>query len=446
MYHIVRVAASLFMYMAFYQLAGTIWMRLRTRRIFFLMLALGSGFGWVFGVITSDATYIDLTLPEAFPFYSTLVNIHYPLALAFLALLASVIIPAFRPGATEQPNPRNTGVLAFAISLLLVIVYPLALVGFFAVFIVYLLVVAIKQRTITSREWRWLLWVVAPALPLLGYYVAVLTYNDIAADVWWQHNTLAPPKIWVLALSLGLPLMVALPGLYRAVRRFEPDGDQFMLVWLIVMLLLVYLPTRLQLRFAIGLMIPVAYFATRALEDYWFSHIPRRWRYRVMMVCLPIILASHLVVLFLPLRPLAVDDRPNRSGLLMERDYTSAFDWLSRRVNSNDVILAAPSTSLWVPAWTGARVVYGHPTETPDARVKRRAVLDWFDGVAVDEGCLAVLDGAISTAGPFRVHYVLVGPNERELGETGCLGYLEPVRTFNTVDVYAYAPATENTP
>ena len=46
-FHIARIGASLFMYIALYQLAAGIWMRVRTRRIFFILVAVGSGLGWL---------------------------------------------------------------------------------------------------------------------------------------------------------------------------------------------------------------------------------------------------------------------------------------------------------------------------------------------------------------------------------------------------------------
>src|SRR5215218_7010137 len=43
MFHVARVGAALFMYVALYQLGATIWTRVRARRIFFLIVVLGAG-------------------------------------------------------------------------------------------------------------------------------------------------------------------------------------------------------------------------------------------------------------------------------------------------------------------------------------------------------------------------------------------------------------------
>src|SRR5690606_34843714 len=98
-----------------------------------------------------------------------------------------------------------------------------------------------------------------------------------------------------------------------------------MLVWLVVILVFSYLPTPIQARFALGVMLPVAYFATRSTEDFWFQYMRGRWRYRLLAALVPIMIASQLVVLFAPL--LAVNSG-RAPGVLLNRDYTTAFEWL----------------------------------------------------------------------------------------------------------------------
>src|SRR5690606_22859917 len=51
-FHAVRAVAAIFMYMALYQLAATIWMRVRTRRIFFSIVAIGAGLGWLYAILS----------------------------------------------------------------------------------------------------------------------------------------------------------------------------------------------------------------------------------------------------------------------------------------------------------------------------------------------------------------------------------------------------------
>lgn len=438
MFHIGRATAALFMYMALYQLAASIWVRLRTRRLFFVLAAVGSGLSWLLIMFRQDASYLDLTLPEAFPFYSTLVNIHYPLATGCLALFAAVIITAFRPGMNAMPTTSNGGGVLFGISIVLSLIYPiaqlLALVGLCVYFALY----AYQQRRFSERLLRWLLWFAVPALPLLAYYLAVMVYNPVIRDIFRQENSVDPAAPWIFVLSFGLPLLIALPGLVRGVRRFEPYGDQFMLIWLVSAVLLIYLPTVLQQRFAIGLMIPIAYFATRSVEDVWFNYLQRRWRYRIMVAMIPLIAASHLFVLILPIRLVTAPQARADSGLLLERDYTAAFGWLKDNIASGEVVLAAPNTSLWLPGIINSRVVYGHPTMTVDPALKKRMAVEWFRAPAESPICLGLLNGEDNRMGRFRVRYVMVGPQERRLGGAACVESLDIAVNFGSVAVYSY--------
>ncbi|HEX2907473.1 MAG TPA: hypothetical protein VHO69_11465 [Phototrophicaceae bacterium] len=419
MFHAARVVASFMMYMALYQLGASIWVRLRTRRLFFLLVAVGSGLGWLFYPLFPTEIFPDLTIPEMYPLYSSLVNVHFPLTIACLALLAAVIVMAFRPGADEDPSVKNGGLLAGLLSFMVSLLYPQALLPLGAAIGIFVGVGWLRKRRVSARGLRWLLVIALPAVPMAAYYFAVVTYNPTLHEWTRQNVTLAPPPL-VLALGLGVPLALALPGIYRAVRRFEPDGDQFMLIWLVVLLVMIYLPTTIQRRFAAGMMLPVAYFATRSLEDFWFTHINQRWHYRLLAILSPVLILSYIMLLVVNLQ--------FNVGPFLNRDYAGALQWLHDRTQTSDVILAAEEVSIWVPAWAGARAVYGHPYETLDAATKEREVTAWFSGQDTD--CPALLN-------KYHVRYVIYGPLERELGQPTCLDTLRPVAQSGSVIVYA---------
>ena len=114
------------------------------------------------------------------------------------------------------------------------------------------------------------------------------------------------------------------------------------------------------------------------------------------------------------------------SGPFLERDYAGAFQWLKDQGSTDEVILAAPDVSAWIPGWTGDRVVYGHPFETLNAPTKEKQVDDWYKGV----DCGQVIQ-------QYDVRYIIVGPQEQALGTTTCTDGLHPVFTYNSVTIYA---------
>lgn len=420
-YHVARVIASLLMYSSIYYLAATIYPhRIRTRRLFFLIAAITSGLGWLFAPITGISTYPDLAIPEVFPFYSSLVNVHFPLSLTCIVLIAAIFVAAFRPGMTQNPQFNNTGLLLVVLSFILSILYPHAIVPLGAAVGIYTLAHSFRMRKLALREFRWLLALVLPAAPLAIYYVAVVAYNPAVAE-WNRQNVTLSPGFIELLIGLGLPLIIGLPAIYRALRRFEQDGDRFMLLWLIFMIIALYLPTSVQRRFGVGMMIPIAYFAVRGISDFWYPRISRRWRKLLIILVTPLMLLSPVFVLLSGVSIL--------EGPFLQRDYGTALQWLRANTRSTDVILASEDVSLWIPSWAGSRVVYGHPFETLNAKTKRQQVIDWYAGV-YDNDCAAILQ-------EYNVAYIILGPQETKLGQTDCWNNLTPAVVFDTVTIYA---------
>lgn len=426
MFHVARVGAALFMYVALYQLGATVWTRVRARRIFFVVAALGAGLGWLFGLLLHDTTFPDLTLPEAFPLYSTFLNVHFPLTIACLALVMSLFISAYRPGAEADPTIDASWPLVSLLSIALALLYPQALVPICAGLVLYVGSVWWKDRVVPMRLIRWLLALILPAVPIAAYYVITVIYNPAMA-IWNSQNVTTSPSIPVLVVGFGIPLLVALPAIYRAVRRFERDGDRLMLMWLAFIVICLYLPLNVQRRFGVGMMIPVGYFAARAIEDVWLPRISRRWRNYVFALFFPLISISPILMLFFPVFPAITGYPQAAKGIFLERDYAVAFNWLEPRTTDTDVILASPLASAWIPGWSGARVVYGHPYETLDADAKRAAVEDWYRGSA---DCSALLD-------TYNIRYVLYGPEEALLGQPECLSSLRQVERIGSVTIYA---------
>ena len=427
MFHVARVFSSLFMYAALYQLGASIWIRVRTRRVFFIVAALGSGLGWVFAPLMQLSIFPDFPLlPEAYPFFSTLVNVHFPLTIACLALLAGLFITVFRPGAEDDPSLTFGWLPVAFLSLSLAALYPQALVPIGASIIVFAAILFLHERRLSPLLLRWLLALVLPPVPYALYYFSIVTYNPIMAE-WNSQNVTASPPLWAFLVGFGLPLLIGLPAIYRSVRRFERDGDRSMLLWLVCILIAVYLPSNVQRRFAVGMMLPVAYFATRAIEDVWLARVHRRWRKLLFAVFVPVIALSQLLMLFFPVLPILTGMPERAVGVFLPREYRDVYDWLNAHTQSDDVILASPVVSAWLPGWADTRVVFGHPYETMDAETKLLAVGEWYAG---NSDCTALLDA-------YQVRYVLYGPEEARLGSAPCLDAMNVVARSDDVAIYA---------
>jgi hypothetical protein len=433
MFHLMRVFSALFMFLTIYQLAANIWVKIRTRRIFFMVATVGSGAGWfaILSGLSAGGVVPDLQYPMMYPLFSAAANIHYPLTIAALSLLAANLIPALRPGETAHPTVENGGLSVFFASVALAFLFPDALLPIAIAFSVTVIAMWRDYRKINARELYWGLWLLVPSIPVLAYDLLV-AHGNIFVSNWLTQRGGSLPGVLMLVLSIVLPLLLALPGLLRALRRFEPDGDRFMLVWLVAMIVTMYLPLTLGQYALAGLMLPVAYFGTRAIEDFWLTYIRRRYRIRIYAVGLLLMGFGHIIWLFMPIVPIAQrwsSLHPN----VLNRDYLIAISGLDARSSANDVILASPAVGIWVPYHSGGRVIYGHPAETYQAKEKYAEVIAWY---ALDdlEACTVLLDR-------YRVSYVIYGTFEQRLGAGRCLEGLTPIFNQGSITVYATAYA-----
>jgi len=408
-FHGVRVLASFFMFFSLYQLGATIWQRPRPRRLFFILSAMGTGVGWVGFLFSPEEFAPDLTVAEGFPWLAAYTNVHFPLALGCMAVLTAIYLTVFRPGFDEVPTSANGGLWVLGLSVLLAIIAPAALLVLGAVLLAYTLVQGRQKRALPFHEIRWTSMLVLPALPFAVYYGAVFRFNETMSDFNAQNVTPSPHPLLTL-LGYAILLIIAAPGIWRAVKRFEPDGDQLMLLWLVTNSIAVYIPFDLQRRLFVGLFFPLVYFAVRAIEDFWLERLKSERRQRLaFLLVLSSFVPTHLITFGAPLiLSVSLPEGGAETGILLQKDYVRAFDWLNRHAQRDEVVLASPIVGLWVPARTENRPVYGHEFETVPAEERLAQVRAFYQGT----DCATLLDSDL----PFRVSYVLWGEREDELG------------------------------
>ncbi|MFN8377348.1 MAG: hypothetical protein U0452_01650 [Anaerolineae bacterium] len=425
-FHLARVVATLIMYISIYTLGSVLWAGVQARRLFFLIAAIGFGFGWLLAPLTGMVTFPDLSIPEIFPYYSSLMNPHFPLAIAALALLIAQFILLMRPGAHAMPRWSWLGTVI--LSLALALLYPQGLAPFAAAVVFYLALVWWKERKLPNQAMVHVVALIAPAVPVAVYLGVEVRFSDVLTE-WNRQNVTTAPPLWVLLAGLGLPLLLGLPAMWRAARRMDRDGDRLMLIWLLCMLVFVFLPTNIQRRFAVGMMIPVAFFAVRAIRGFWMVKLGARGGRLLVATSLVIMTLSGLFITLAVPAPLLAGDGSSRLGVVLPKDYTGILDWLATGATRADVVLAAEEVGAWIPGWTGARVVYGHPFETLDAAAKLAAVQAWY-ALPAGPDCSTLLS-------EYDVRYVVFGPLEARSGAGACTAGLELAARSGDVTVYA---------
>jgi hypothetical protein len=223
-------------------------------------------------------------------------------------------------------------------------------------------------------------------------------------------------------LSYGLLTVLAVPGAISAVRR-NSDADWLLLGWVAVAFVGMYLPLPLQRRISLGLGVPVGLLAGMGYRRVVRVRIAARRRG----------LAQVLVVAFAALTPVFLALMPLLAGgswFYLSDGEWAALEWLRNEGRPGAVVLCAPQTGTFVPAWAGQPVVYGHPFETLEAARRRARVEAYWAGAMSELERQAFLQDN-------DVGYLLVGPRELEYGDWG-LG-LDAHPEFEAADVKVYA-------
>jgi hypothetical protein len=426
-YHAARVLGGAAMLLALYRLASRLSDQVRDRRVMFLFAALGSGLGWLMGLL--GVVTADLWVPEAFPAYALLVNAHFPLAMGLMMGIASCGL-RMADGEWQMANGRGHKQLCHLgmalAAMALGVIQPFGLVPVYGGLGMMLVVRIARHQAVPRRAAAWIAGSGAVALPYPLYTQWAIRHDPVLA-AWNAQNVTRSPPLWDWALSYGLVLALALLGGVFAARHGS-DGDWLLLGWVIVTVAGMYVPLPLQRRLSLGLGIPIGLLAGRGWRRLFRS--PGRARRQGLLRGLAVAfcaLTPIFVVLMALLAALA-----GGPWFYLSDGEQAALEWLRDEGEPNAVVLCAPQMGLFVPAWAGQPVVYGHPFETVDAERRKAQVEAYWSG----EMSPAERESFLREN---RVRYVLVGPREMEIGDWRLeIVGLEERPVFEAGDVRVY--------
>ncbi|MGC8838779.1 MAG: hypothetical protein ACP5UM_10225 [Anaerolineae bacterium] len=398
-YHLGRLLGGLFFLWSAHRFLRRFAPTPTVHRLAWALVAVSSGLGWAalpFGHIAPD-----LWVPEANSFYSLFANVHFPLATGLVLWLYLLCVD---PGGEHPPGRPAWGrmLLAALCGGGMALVLPFAALSLYPI-----VAVALAWKWARARRFPWGgVWtVLASALPvaLVGAYDLAVVATDPLVRVWTEQDVNLSPPLWDVGLAYGLVGAFALWGAWRAVRAGE-ERATYLVLWLLANLALLYAPTALQRRLFMGLHVPLCALAALGLVDLlgWVRAPARRRFLASSLVGFSAL--SNLVVIAIALSGAIAHDR----HYYFTRAEGEAMAWLSEHAPPRSVVLAAPSTSLFVPVWAGLQVVYGHPLETAYAQERKEEVMQFFAGALSPQEERKWLAAR-------RVRYLLWGPEEDAL-------------------------------
>lgn len=427
-YHLGRVVNSFILLFVAYCFVSLFEFDRRSRRAAFLLIGLSSGLGWL--AVPFNVFALDLWVPEAITFYSIFANPHFPLAVALMLLtFAFVLVPSQAESRDSQPSRGKETILAALSSLLLGNVQPFCVITVYSVLSGYFVLRLLKER---SLPWPEILRGVVAGIvtaPVIAYDYYVYTFNPVL-HAWSEQNVTPSPSPWAYAIAYGFVLALAVGGMVLATRH-RSKADLFLLSWVIVNGLLLYAPFSLQRRLVTGLHIPLCILAVMALFRYVLPRFSTARGTLILGALIVLTVPSNLIVLMASMAGATQQD----SRLYLYRDEAEAMTWLEENTQPTDIVLASPEMGLFIPAWAGNRVLYGHPFETIKA-TEKRALVEAFFQAQTESTRRGIIES-------HDITYVFYGPRERALSRDRLETAPLLIEAYANPDVTIYGVATQ---
>ncbi len=413
-FHAARLLAALFLLDRLWRLTKSVFADDSNSANFaFALAAFGAGMGWL--LIPAGYLPADFWVAEAYPFLSAYANPHFPLGLGLVLLLI-----------TESHQPRTASIAWF--SILGGAAFLLSWISPFGVVIVLMI---LGGRLV----WGWLENSFPTELFILGAVIAVGGLPVMLYDLWiansdpalasWNAQNLTPsPPIWDFLLSLSPAIVLALFALVQARKNAPISASQkSLIVWAVLGSLLVFVPLSLQRRFMMGLYVPLSLLAVLGIETIAAQN-RQRFR-RVAVAVFSFSGLTNLIILAAALAGIAARD----PQIYLSAAEIEVLNWINANTASDTVVLAGPETGLLIPAYTGRRVVYGHPFETVDAASEQEFVTRFFEGDLPAVEMAAALQNK-------QVDLIWLGPREKALGAVPILPGWQLVYSHTDIALY----------
>ena len=326
-----------------------------------VLVVLGSGAGFLAQAAGNPAIFgsrveaLDLHLPEISGWYSILAIPHFAWA---TALIITALLGLLR--IMEAPGWRPLALTAVSL-VALTAIHPQMIPVLGVIWVAYRALLLVWGRRPSWRALAAEAAAFAATLPLLAYNAWIL-FRDPTIAAWahqWRHQAPGPLS---LALSLGVPLLLAIVGMAVAWRRRD-QGLALLLVWPPLVVALLYLPNlaNIQRRLLDALFVPVGILAAVGLATVT-DRLGRARARRIQVILVTLSCLSSAIVLAIALR--------FASGAFPEAyindDAWQAMRWLSSHHQAGDRALSAPAAGQLLPAWAGVAVYVGHYSETLD--------------------------------------------------------------------------------
>lgn len=375
-FHVSRVLLGAPLLVALYW-AGAQWLKQREERLAAWLLMLSGGIGIILVPFLPLAEYldrgagyrfpVDLWMPWGYPSL-TLGQSPHLVASWLLQVLACVL--AFR---AIQRRDLRAGLIAGLVAAVWINFHPYH-------WPVLLLIPAVWFALRWVIERRPPLWVWPYVAPLfagtalsLGYHRWLLAASPVVAERALQNVSRLPGWPYVLA-GLGMVAPLALLNLWRQRRQFDA-ATTWLVAWVATAVLLMLLSTQFQARYLQGIFVPLAVLSAPPLVQLYR---------RISQRPIALIAAGAAFVALAYGSPVALAWRDITSyrrwpaRVYFPQTFFAAAEFVRRTVPPGNPVVASHDSALFLPAYAGRVVYFGHGDETVDSAAKRLVVEQFY--------------------------------------------------------------------
>jgi hypothetical protein len=419
-YHLARLLLGLGLLLTVYAFVARFTSDVATRRVAWLLVAVGSGLGWLLTLLGAANWLgnlpIDFWVPEAYVFLVLYSLPHLALATALLLWTILWTMQAFK--GEELRWSLFAALAAFVMAWIL----PFYAGVLAAVLGVYLLALLVRRRHVPWQEIGLAALAGLGTLPPVIYDAWEFTTNPAFATWAAQNRILSPHPLHYL---LGFALLLV-PGIWGAVQALRQGEERWLLplAWVLVVPFLLYMPFNLQRRMIAAAQVPLALLAAVGLLA-WF-----RDRHLLLVIYVAVVSMSNLLLVAGTLGPIQQRAAP----IYRPAAEIAALEWLAANAEPDQTVLASVGVNNVVPVWTDLRSFAGHGPETLNYAQKEAAIRRFFQPETDDAWRQELLQD-------FALDYLVYGPQEQELGDwdPAEAQYLIPVHDEEEYVIYRVA-------
>lgn len=349
-------------------------------RMFCMILAaMGGGLGWFLPLIGYNLVFgtipLDFYSPETFGFLSLFGFPHLAVArglmLAGLALFISDhnlerigffwrrLLPGFLLlfAGLFQPLSTAIGAMLFVFFSVLHILLHKETPGNFSKEITNLILAGI------------------PTIPLI-LYNGIAEFTDPFFKAWTAQNIITSPHPIHYLLAFGLPLLVIGFNIKKLALLLRKSQYIFLVIWIILAILLAYIPFNLQRRLPDGVFIAFILVMMGIIEG---MNI-RKQKFLIALACI-VMIPSTLMIVANGINSATHPYEP----VFITKDKAESYMEISRVVKPGAKIIANFQTGNEFPVWAPVYMVMGHGPESIHLKEVQSDVDTFFSESSTDE-------------------------------------------------------------